>query len=548
MNARLSPLSTSEERALNMPAHQELVHRGFLKSCAAHGARPAVEVAGEVLTYAQLFHFAASLAATLERHANPSGPALTAVFAHRSAVAFAGVLGVLLHGNGYVPLNRTFPLERTRSVFQRSKCRSLVADEESEKQLDQLLTGIDYACLVILPERHDTHQLAMKWPLHRFIGATELEAHERWRFKGVSGDSLAYLLFTSGSTGTPKGVMVTHRNVRHYIDFTTQRLCVGPEDRLSQLFDLTFDLSVADMFVAWERGACVCCPSERMLINPGRFIQQARLTLWFSVPSTATFMKRLGALKAGMYPGLRVSMFCGEALPVAVAKAWAEAAPNSVVENIYGPTELTIACTHYRWDPAKSPSESLHGVVPIGEPFPGMRPLVVDASLKEVPPGADGELLMAGPQLASGYWDDPAKTSAAFLKPPAQSDIYYRSGDRVRRPVGQTPLLYLGRIDNQIKIRGHRVELGEIEAVVREESGVDGVVALGWPRDLSNADGVEVFLQSARLPPTAVKERVAARLPGYMVPRRYHCLPRLPLNSNGKYDRQSLTKYLEALP
>lgn len=521
---------------------------GFLRSVQAFGSHPAVEVTGKVLTYSELFAKAASVAATITRHRTGCEPQLTAVFAYRSVTAFAGILGALLQGHGYVPLNRTFPPERTRTMLQRSGCRALVVDADSETQLNQILEGIDYEILVLLPEREEGRVLATQWPKHRFLGFREFEPPEQWRPIPVSPDSIAYLLFTSGSTGSPKGVMVAHRNVRHYIDFILERFSFNSDDRFSQTFDMTFDLSVADMFVAWECGGCVCCPSEKMLINPGRFINDARLTVWFSVPSTAVFMKRLGALKADNYPKLRVSMFCGEALPVEVAKAWAEAAPHSIVENLYGPTELTIACTYYRWDSVRSPSESAYGVVPIGEPFPRMRSLVVDESLNEVKAGEDGELLMTGPQLSLGYWLDPAKTEAAFVKPPGQSEIYYRTGDCARKPVGNGPLLYLGRVDNQIKILGHRVELGEVEAIVREESGVDGIVALGWPTNAGGAGGVEVFLQADGSVRPNLKERVAMRLPLYMAPRRYHYLPRFPLNANGKYDRIALTKYLETLP
>src|SRR5205814_9542462 len=115
-------------------------------------------------------------------------------------------------------------------------------------------------------------------------------------------------------------------------------------DRVSQTFDLTFDLSAHDMFVAWQSGACVCCPSQKQLIKPGAFLNDSRLTIWFSVPSTAVFMRRLGELKPGLYPHLRLSLFCGEALPVDVVRDWSLAAPNSIIENIYGPTELTIGC------------------------------------------------------------------------------------------------------------------------------------------------------------------------------------------------------------
>jgi len=260
-----------------------------------------------------------------------------------------------------------------------------------------------------------------------------------------------------------------------------ERYGITERDRLSQMFDMTFDLSVFDMFVCWERGACLCCPSQKTLIKPSKFINDMELTSWFSVRSTAMFMKQLGLLKPGQYPSLRWSLFCGEPLPVATASAWLVAAPNSILENLYGPTELTIACTPYRWDPATSSNEAELGIVPIGYPCPRMKVMVANDNLQEVSPGAEGELLMAGPQTSLGYWKDPAKTAAAFVTPPGQSEVYYRTGDRVRRPMGEGPLVHLGRVDFQMKILGHRVELGEIEVVVREAGGLDGVVAVGWP-------------------------------------------------------------------
>jgi amino acid adenylation domain-containing protein len=522
-----------------------MLNRGFLNSVQAFGERPALEVAGEALSYEALFRRSASLAATLARNEAGSGPLLTAVFAYRSVTAYAGILGALLRGHGYVPLNRTLPSERTKTMLQRSGCRALIVDADSEKQLAQVLEGIEAGLLVILPEADGVETLARDFPKHQFIGKAALLSHEEWKPVEVSSDALAYVLFTSGSTGVPKGVMVSQRSVLCYVDFVCEQFEVKPTDRFSQTFDMTFDVSVSDMFVAWERGACVCCPSEKALLNPARFISDSGLTFWFSVPSLAVFMKRLGSLKPRAYPNLRVSLFAGEALPVDLTESWAAAAPNSIVENFYGPTELTVSCTYYRWDAARSSAESEQGVVPIGHPFPGMVPLVADESLREVAPGADGELLMTGPQLALGYLDDPVKTAAAFVKPPGREEIYYRTGDRVRRPLEGRPITYLGRIDNQVKILGRRVELGEVEAVVREESGIGGVVALGWPKTTTGVRGVEVFLESEGPGHPELKKRVDRRLPAYMAPRNYRFLPRFPLNANGKYDRPALLKILE---
>ena len=518
---------------------------GFIESSKRFPERPAIDV-GQELTYRELARRAQRIAATIQRGLTNGEVPLTAVFAYRSATAYAGVLGALLAGNGYVPLNRTFPVERTRLMLEKSRCRSIVVDAGSEPQLERLLAGVEHRLLLLVPDRSDVRELSAKFPAHRIVGADDLSPPEQWQAPKVNSNSIAYLLFTSGSTGQPKGVMVSHGNVLHYVKYVTKRYGFVSDDRMSQTFDLTFDLSAHDMFVAWHSGACVCCPTQKQLIKPGAFVNDARLTVWFSVPSTAVFMRRLGVLKPGMYPQLRLSLFCGEALPVEIVRHWMLAAPHSVIENIYGPTELTIACTAYRWDETKSPAECHHGVVPIGAPFDDMEALIVDEDLREVGAGDSGELLMTGPQLCLGYWDDKEKTKRAFVAVPGRlGRYYYRTGDRVRRRGDGEPLLYLGRLDSQIKVLGHRVELGEVEAAVREASGLDGVVALGWPMTPSGADAIEVFLQTGQFDTKELLEKLRKRLPVYMVPRNIRLLTQFPLNANGKYDRRVLQTMLE---
>jgi acyl-coenzyme A synthetase/AMP-(fatty) acid ligase len=174
-----------------------------------------------------------------------------------------------------------------------------------------------------------------------------------------------------------------------------------------------------------------------------------------------------------------------------------------------------------------------------------MNVLVADEDLREVAPGKQGELLMNGPQMSLGYWQDDEKTAAAFVVPPGRREVYYRTGDRVRRPKRGRPMTHLGRIDFQVKIRGYRVELGEVEAVVREATGLDGVVAIGWPPTDSGYDGVEVFIEGEFTGTESLREEVARRLPEYMVPRRFHFLDRLPQNANSKFDRNAMVKLLE---
>jgi amino acid adenylation domain-containing protein len=522
-----------------------LLWSGFLRSSEQFPTHGAIEVTGREVTYQQLAYLAKRLAATLQASAVPGAAPLTAVFAYRSETAYAAVLGVLMAGHGYVPLKRTFPIDRTRLMLESSMCRSLIVDAGSEPQLERLLGSIAIPLVIICPDRADVTELAVKFPAHRIIGANELAGPQQWSPVDLPGDSIAYLLFTSGSTGRPKGVMVSHANVLHYLDCVTKRYGFTSNDRLSQMFDFTFDLSVHDMFVAWESGACLCCPTQKQLIKPGAFVNDARLTVWFSVPSTAAFMRRFGVLKPGMYPGLRLSLFCGEALPVEIVRHWALAAPNSIIENIYGPTELTIACTAYRWDNTKSPDECEQGIVPIGQPFDGMRALIVDEQLREVEHGRDGELLMAGPQMSLGYWQDEKKTRQAFVPVAGKNGTYYKTGDRVRRPGVNKPVVYLGRLDDQIKVLGHRVELGEVEAAVRQVSGLEGVVALGWPRTESGADGIEVFLETDSFDTETLMGQLKEKLPAYMLPRNVLVLRRFPLNVNGKYDRKALQLMFE---
>jgi amino acid adenylation domain-containing protein len=519
---------------------------GFLRSWECFPDRPALEVDAVAYSYQDLGERSAALAATLQRHSERSDPQLTAVFGHRSLTAFSGILGALFRGGGYVPLNPTFPVDRSRSMLERSECRAVVVDAAAGRQLPDLLRDSPLSLVVILPDLDDVSELATELEGHTVLGAGDLLAASAWDPAPVDPEAIAYLLFTSGSTGVPKGVMVAHRNATAFIDIVAERYAIDEHDRFSQTFDTTFDLSVFDLFVAWERGACVCCPSQAQKLLPAKYIQQSEISVWFSVPSTGVLMNRLRMLKPGQYPSLRWSLFCGEALPSEIVEAWAAAAPESTVENLYGPTELTIACTQYRWDPEHSREHCELGLVPIGEPYPGMQVLVVDENLRPVAPGGTGELLMTGPQLTPGYWCDADKTAAAFIQPPDQHETFYRTGDRVRRADGDTPMVYLGRMDNQIKIQGYRVELGEIEAVIREEAGVDVAIAIGWPETPAGADGIVVFVSDPDCDLGSVHQQAKARLPNYMAPREIRSIDDFPLNANGKVDRNALRDLLRA--
>jgi len=530
-----------------MPTNKKSLISGFLSSLDRFPERPALYVKSNLYTYEDLYNRAISLAATLDAYSRREEPFLSAVLATKSITAYAAILGILFRGYGYVPLSIKYPRDRIKYILNDIKCNSIIADNESADLLIEVLKKMEKKMIVIIPNRENVDNLKDILPDQIVLGEKDILHTNSYIPKIVSPDSIAYIIYTSGTTGKPKGVMVANKNVMAFIEYMVERYGVTEKDRLSQTFNLTFDPSVFDLFVTWHAGASFYSFSDNDLLNPARSIKKNQLTIWYSVPSLAIFMKKLGSLKPNSFPSLHYSLFAGEPLPMEIAASWCEAAPNSLLENLYGPTEMTVTVTYYRWDPQKSPEECYHGIVPIGYPNPGMIPIICDEKLSEVPVGEKGELLMAGPQVTLGYWGDPEKTAKAFVKLPGRKGIFYRTGDLVRKTSENGPIQYIGRIDSQIKVLGQRVELEEIEAIIREESGVSGVVAIGWPITESGAGGIEVFIEGDNIDIMDLKSRISVKLPAYMVPRRIHLIPKLPVNTSGKYDRKALIKKLEEM-
>jgi amino acid adenylation domain-containing protein len=538
------PRSTRPALAVATRTKHKGLIQGFLESAERFASRDALVVDNTNLSYCELRGRAAAIAKTILDHAGDLSP-LVAVLASRSATAYTSVLGILGAGRGYVPLNPKFPVDRTRKMLMLSGCGVLVVGREALGQLPRLLPEINRSLTLILPDCSDAAELRGAIPQHRFVSSGQMSKGEGFAFDiEVNSSDIAYLLFTSGSTGEPKGVPIHHSNVRPYIEYISNRYEVNEQDHFSQQFDLTFDLSVHDMFVCWERGACLFCVPEKSVMLPAKFIRDRELTMWFSVPSVVALLSKMRLLQPRCFPRLRFSLFCGEPLASTHAQHWQEAAPNSVVENLYGPTETTIAISHYRWDPSKSPQECLNGIVPIGRVFDGQQSRVVNQERSEV--SETGELCLTGPQVTDGYWNNPEKTRRQFVCFPEIGETpWYRTGDLVKR--GENGCLhYLGRIDQQVKIRGYRVELQEIELVLRKASGAQQVVAVAWPAVDGSAEGVVAFLSGgSNLDDLHILNRCREALPDYMVPRNIYRLEEMPLNNNGKNDRKQLLKLLE---
>jgi amino acid adenylation domain-containing protein len=520
---------------------------GFVESVNRFPSREALVVDGECLSYLALQGLAGKIASVILRHEHDAS-SLVALLAHRSKTAYASILGILGAGKGYVPLNPKFPVERTRRMLALSECGMLIAGTEGFQHLPKLLMEVNRPLTVILPDLVDASGLASDFPEHRFVASKEMADNDSFSSRpAVSPTGIAYLLFTSGSTGQPKGVPIAQSNVRSYLQYICDRYDVNETDRFSQEFDLTFDLSVHDMFVCWERGACLFSVPETSVMAPAKFIREHRLTMWFSVPSVIGVLARMRLLPPGCFPSLRYSLFCGEPLAASYAQLWQEAAPNSIVENLYGPTETTIAISHYRWNKNGSSEECMNGIVPIGWIFDGQQCSVIDAERKAVPAGLPGELCLCGSQVTIGYWNEPKKTQEQFVRLPAAGErSWYRTGDMVRQDTNGC-LYYLGRVDHQVKIRGYRVELQEIEAVLRRACDTEQVVSIAWPVEHGSADGVVAFVAGvAALDADRVLDYCSKILPGYMVPKTIYLCDEMPLNANGKVDRPRLVRMLNS--
>jgi amino acid adenylation domain-containing protein len=519
---------------------------GFFRSLLASPRSPALELGELSLSYEQLWDYSGRITGCLNDVLDASEK-VVAVLGNRSVGAYGGILGVLGSGRGYVPLNAKFPLERTVVMLRASGCNTLVVGRECAATLEALLPRLressDKPLTLILPDpgwEPDSKHL----PPHRVVSARQLAKVADPRDPLVEGRDTAYLLFTSGSTGVPKGVAVSQSNAVAYMEYAAKRFGIHGGDRCSQNFDLTFDLSVHDLFTCWDAGATLC-PYAEQTLTPATLIEEKELTVWFSVPSVAAFASKLGMLEPGVFPTLRWSLFCGEALSSSLAEVWQEAADNSILENLYGPTEATIAITYYRWDSKTSPAECVRGLVPIGWPFDGQQVCAVNEELALVPTGESGELCLGGTQVTSGYLNDPVKTAKSFVRLKHTGDqVWYRTGDLVRQDE-RGCLFYLGRRDFQVKVNGYRVELQEIDLVLREAARTELAVAIPWPLSDGSASGIVGVLSGSDS--ANDKEIIAAcedRLPRYMVPSRIYHFPQIPLNVNGKIDRGKITEML----
>lgn len=507
---------------MSVPGFEHTLPGRFLRGLKLSPGKDAIRVSGRGVSYEQAHELALTWAGCLLR-ACDEPPGAIGVLAGKGVESYAGILAALYCGVPAVPLQPDFPADRTRHMLTAAKVSALVADARGCR----LLSGIPEAQgIPVLAPLGGSVDVARGVPV---LPGAALDQPRR-----ADPADVAYILFTSGSTGRPKGVRITHANLDHYFTELGNRYGFGPDDVFSQVFDPAFDCAISDLFAAWGAGATLVSVPPRAYRRLAGFVTEAGITVWYSTPAAILFAARRGGLAAGSMPSLRLSTFAGDALKASDACAWQAAAPGSVLDNLYGPAETTITCTVYRWSPESSPAECLNGIVPIGRLHGGHEYLLLD------PHGSEsldeGELWVSGPQVTPGYLD-PADSLDRFLV--RRSRRWYRTGDRMRQ-AANGDLLFLGRTDNQVQIRGWRTELAEIDNQVRRCRGIQDAVTVAV-----SIDGelqLVVFYTGTPTTSAGFTSQLLLALPQQMLPRHFHHLDEMPLSLTRKIDRQALKR------
>jgi amino acid adenylation domain-containing protein len=497
--------------------------------------RPAVRFRGTELTYSELERLSNQVARTLIGQGVRRSDRI-ALYLDKSAVSIAVLYGILKIGATYVPIDPLAPPRRASYILENCATKGLITTGARLQSLELRDQGLLKVVLLIEGGKEDDQAgRALEW------ADVQREANAPVPRHGES-DEQAYILYTSGSTGFPKGVMITHRAALSFVDWATERFGLTCEDRLSNHAPLHFDLSVFDVFGAASAGACmVIIPPEISLfpIELAQFIEQERITVWYSVPSVLTRLVVHGLLDNRKLDCLRVVLFAGEVFPVKFLRQLKSLVPGACYYNLYGPTETNV-CTYY---PVERVPEDDGVTLPIGKACSGCEVVALDAERKPVPPGEEGELYVRGATLMTGYWGMPEKTREVLnrIELGDTTDVYYRTGDLVREQEDGN-YAFLGRRDEMIKSRGYRIELGEIESTLHSHPAVEIAAAVPVPDEQFGnlIKAVVVLKKRSEVSEAELKAHCLARLPRYMVPDVIETREVLPCTSSGKVDKRQL--------
>lgn len=435
-----------------------------------------------------------------------------AVVTRNSIETFASIFALWLSGKTSVPISKKTPFERNRYILDQVGVKTIFDSSREPLVFDAVST-------IITSNLHSIN--------------SEAELVE------VPIDTDLYLLFTSGSTGLPKGVRISRKNLDAYLNaFFNCGYQIDSNDRCIEVFELTFDASVQCYTFPLMKGASVyTLPDDGIkFLSILKVLQQHNITFVKMTPSAIFYLQPY--FDKIHLPDLRYCLFGAEAFPVELVYKWEKCIPNAAIHNVYGPTEATINCTFYKWTKGGE-NKSRNGIASIGKPYIKMKAIICDENLQEVPACMQGELCISGPQVTLGYWQDTENNDRAFFNHFVGDENcrFYRTGDLAIKDE-EGDLLYIGRLDSQIQIDGHRVELGEIEHYARCFTGVK-CVALAID-DSGIAKSIVLFIETEENRDEDIIAYLRTNIPSYMIPHKIEFVKQIPLLSSGKTDRQKL--------
>ncbi|MFE7312363.1 amino acid adenylation domain-containing protein [Streptomyces sp. NPDC057555] len=509
-----SALTATDPTALRPHCLHEPV---FARAAAQPGHLALVD--GETrMTYQELADRAHRVANTLLRTGDHPH-ALVGIATGKGWQQVVAALGVLAAGMAFLPLDPELPDARLRHLMARGELRTVLTQRTLADRL---------------PRPPGVRTIAVDRPddLDRSDGPPQVRTDPA---------DLAYVLFTSGSTGTPKGVMIDHRGAANTIDAVNRRFGVGRHDRVLAVSALSFDLAVYDLFGLLSAGGTVVLPAQDRRRDPAHWaelVARERVTIWNSVPALAEVLTEYaGKLAPTALTTLRLVLLSGDWIPVALPGRLRELATGARLMSLGGATEGSIWSVWYPIDEVDPAWRS----IPYGVPMAHQSIRVLDDRLRPRPDWVAGELYIGGAGVALGYWRDAEQTRFRFPRDPVTGERLYRTGDLARHlPDGN--LEFLGRQDGQVKVNGYRVELGEVEAALQRLPRVRAAaaVAAGEPGTERRLVAFLVAEPDAVGDAAALRTRLGAELPSYMVPTAFHRLDRIPLTGNGKVDRAAL--------
>ena len=486
-------------------------------------------------TYNNLSITSTKIAHTILHINNEKQPVI--IVGSKSFYTHAAICGIIIAGSYYTPLNETFPLERNISIIKLSKAKILLLDYTDFSCYEDILNNID-GYSIICPEKHYDY-LSAKFPNHTFYADKVYDNS----FLNVSKNDPVYMLFTSGSTGVPKGIKISHENLLNYCTVSKKRNSVDSTSKLLQMHDITFDYSVHNLFLSFLYGACLHVINKNTKINPFKYLNEHKITHAAFVPSSLIIMKKMRLLKEGSLPFLKYICFCGETLPFDNALLIAKAAPNAKLENIYGPTEATVACTYFEFNKDTVELPEYTGSMPIGTAYEGMDVELYNNRLQKITDNSIGQIVLSGKQLADGYVNNDEQTKQKFIM--INNKLHYLTGDIGKIVNGA--LVFLGRNDAQVQIKGYRVELYEIENAISKIENIVSNAVIPTPVNSITYENLTAFItvKDDNIDTYQIKSILSQTLPDYMVPNTYIVLDNMPLNSNGKIDRNQLKNMLQ---